>query len=51
VFNVNLWLFYGAAGRAPVGRVLGLDLALPLAALNLWLFALALLALRDERGS
>jgi hypothetical protein len=34
-----------------MGRVLGLDLALPLAALNLWLFALALLALRDERGS
>jgi hypothetical protein len=51
VFNVNLWVFYGAAGRAPMGRVLGLDLALPLAALNLWLFALALLALRDEPGS
>jgi hypothetical protein len=35
----------------PVGRVLGLDLALPLSVLNLWFFALALTALHDEPES
>jgi hypothetical protein len=48
VFNVNLWVFYGASGLLPMSRVLAIDLALPLAALNLWLFALALAALLDE---
>jgi hypothetical protein len=48
VFNVNLWVFYGATGQLPMSRVLGIDLALPLAALNLWLFALAFTALLDE---
>ena len=48
VFNVNLWAFYGVSGRLPMSRVLGIDLALPLAALNLWLFALVLMALLDE---
>jgi hypothetical protein len=51
VFNANLWVFYGASGRMPVGRVLGLDLALPLSVLNLWFFALALTALHDEPES
>jgi hypothetical protein len=48
VFNVNLWAFYGASGRLPMSRVLSIDLALPLAALNLWLFALAWTALLDD---
>jgi hypothetical protein len=48
VFNVNLWLFYGTTGQLPMSRVLGIDLALPVAALNLGLFALASTALRDE---
>jgi hypothetical protein len=48
VFNVNLWVFYGATGHLPMSRVLWIDLALLLAALNLWLFALAFTALLDE---
>jgi hypothetical protein len=39
--NLNLVMFYGFDGLAPpFSRVVGLDLTLPLAALNVALFAL-----------
>lgn len=42
VANINMFVFYGLAGTGPpFSRVVGVDMAVPLAAVNVLLFALA----------